>query len=135
MQDASSRRPSATTDTPARIHADRDAGTLRIDWADGHVTTYGAVALRWMCPCAYCRGEAGLPGWLDTMPTLTADQTRLVDVGLVGRYALAPAWADGHGLGFYTFRALRDGCSCDACRAAGALPDDDGTPFGAAGPD
>ena len=40
--------------------------------------------LRWLCPCAYCRGEAGMPGWLDTNPTLTADQTRLVDVALVG---------------------------------------------------
>jgi DUF971 family protein len=121
--------------TPVSIHADRAAGRLTIVWGDGHDTAYEMLPLRWLCPCAYCRGEAGLPGWLDTMPTLTPDQTRLVDVGLVGRYALAPTWADGHGLGFYTFRALRDGCSCDACRAAGALPDDDGTPFGAAGPD
>ncbi|MCU0505404.1 MAG: DUF971 domain-containing protein [Chloroflexi bacterium] len=116
MHDASARP--APTDAPARIHADRDAGTLRIDWADGHATTYDAVTLRWMCPCAYCRGEAGLPGWLDTMPTLTPDQTRLTDVALVGRYALAPTWADGHGLGFYTFRMLRDACPCEACAAA-----------------
>ena len=133
MHDASARP--AATDAPTRIHADRDAGTLRIDWADGHATTYDAVTLRWMCPCAYCRGEAGLPGWLDTMPTLTPDQTRLTDVALVGRYALAPTWADGHGLGFYTFRMLRDACPCDACAAerandavVGAGPDAAGTP-------
>jgi DUF971 family protein len=109
---------------PARIHADRDAGTLHIEWADGHVTGYDAVTLRWMCPCAYCRGEAGLPGWLDTMPTLSAAQTRLADVTLVGRYALAPTWADGHGQGFYTFRSLREECPCPACSAAreGAAP-------------
>jgi len=128
MQDPAT-RPSPS-DTPARIHADRDAGTLLIEWADGHVTTYDAVTLRWMCPCAYCRGEAGLPGWLDTVPTLTPEQTRLTDVGLVGRYALAPTWGDGHGLGFYTFRALRDGCPCDACAAARASA----APTGAGGP-
>src|SRR6266545_343175 len=64
----------------SRIHADRAAGTLQIGWADGHQTSYEAVTLRWLCPCAFCRGEAGLPGWLDSRPTLTEEQTRLVDV-------------------------------------------------------
>jgi DUF971 family protein len=111
--------------TPERIHADRTAGTLEIDWADGHRTTYAALELRWLCPCAFCRGEAGLPGWLDTSPTLTADQARLVDVHLVGSYAIAPTWADGHHTGFYPFRLLRDRCGCAACtarRAAGPAP-------------
>ncbi len=117
MQDAAP-ACSPAAETPARIHADREAGSLHIEWSDGHVTDYDTVTLRWMCPCAYCRGEAGLPGWLDTAPTLTPEQTRLTDVTLVGRYALAPTWGDGHGLGFYTFRALRDGCSCAACVAA-----------------
>src|SRR4026207_1983865 len=84
------------TPTPTRIHADRAAGTLELEWQDGHRTVYGAHALRWLCPCAFCRGEAGLPGWLDTSPTLTEEQTRLVDVHLVGNYAIAPTWGDGH---------------------------------------
>jgi DUF971 family protein len=103
--------------TPVRIHADRAAGTLDIDWQDGHHTTYGAEPLRWLCPCAYCRGEAGLPGWLDTSPTLTADQLRLVDVHLIGSYAIAPAWGDGHHTGFYPYRLLRDRCGCAECTA------------------
>jgi DUF971 family protein len=103
---------------PARIHADRAAGTLEIEWQDGHRTIYGAEELRWLCPCAYCRGEAGLPGWLDSAPTLTPDQTRLVDVHLVGSYAIAPAWADGHHTGFYPFGMLRDRCGCAICRAS-----------------
>ena len=37
---------------PVRIHADRQAGTLRIEWVDGHVSTYDFVRLRWLCPCA-----------------------------------------------------------------------------------
>ena len=90
--------------TPARIHGDRAAGTLEIDWDDGHRSVYGTVELRWLCPCAYCRGEAGMPGWLDSGPTLTAEQTRLVDLQLVGNYALAPSWGDGHHTGLLHLR-------------------------------
>lgn len=109
--------PPAEQTTPTAIHADREAGTLSIDWADGHHTLYDAVTLRWLCPCAYCRGEAGMPGWLDSAPTLTAEQTRLVDLHLVGNYALSPHWADGHGTGYYPFRLLRDRCPCVTCTA------------------
>lgn len=108
--------PSAST--PARIHADRTAGLLEIEWQDGHRTTFSAHELRWLCPCAYCRGEAGLPGWLDSAPTLTADQTRLVDAHLVGSYAIAPSWGDGHHTGFYPFSLLRERCGCTTCTAS-----------------
>lgn len=102
---------------PTGIHADRAAGTLAMDWADGHRTTYDAVSLRWLCPCAYCRGEAGMPGWLDSAPTLTPDQTRIVDVQLVGNYAVCPSWGDGHHTGYYTFALLRARCPCAVCAA------------------
>ena len=102
---------------PTAIHADRGAGTLSIVWADAHETRFGAVELRWLCPCAYCRGEAGIPGWLDSSPTLTPEQTRLVDLALVGAYALAPTWGDGHHTGYYPYRLLRDRCPCADCTA------------------
>ncbi len=111
--------------TPTAIHADRAAGRLAIDWADGHHTEYDAVRLRWLCPCAFCRGEAGTPGWLDSKPTLTAEQTRLVDLTLVGQYAIEPTWADGHRLGYYTFGMLREACDCSECTAA--RPETSGT--------
>jgi DUF971 family protein len=107
----------ADATAPTRIHADRAAGTLQIDWADGHTTTYAFEPLRWLCPCAYCRGEAGMPGWLDSAPTLTAEQTRLTDLHLVGNYAVSPHWADGHKTGYYPFRLLRDRCPCPECSA------------------
>ncbi len=108
--------PNDTT-TATGISADRAAGTVEIRWADAHVTTFGAEELRWLCPCAYCRGEGGQPGWLDSSPTLTPDQTRLVDLQLVGRYALAPTWGDGHHTGYYAFELLRDHCPCPECGA------------------
>ena len=106
--------------TPLRIDADRTAGSLRLAWADGHATAYDTVTLRWLCPCAYCRGEAGMPGWLDSNPTLTAEQTRLVSIDPVGGYAIAPTWGDGHHTGYYTYTALRAHCPCPECTAARA---------------
>ena len=97
---------------PVAIHADRGAGRLDIEWRDGHRTSYDAVTLRWLCPCAFCRGEAGLPGYLDSRPQLTSEQTRLVDLHLVGQYAIAPDWGDGHHTGYYTYALLRDRCPC-----------------------
>ena len=116
----SSGAPSAT---PTGIHADRAAGSLTVDWADGHQTAYDARSLRWMCPCAFCRGEAGLPGWLDSAPTLTDEQMRLVDVQLVGSYAICPTWGDGHRTGYYSFAMLRARCPCPVCTAAGGAAD------------
>jgi DUF971 family protein len=106
---------------PTRIHADRAAGTLDIDWPDGHRTVYDFVTLRWLCPCAFCRGEAGQPGWLDSNPTLTEAQTQLTSMELVGQYAVAPTWADGHHTGYYTFARLREECPCpdDIARRGG----------------
>ena len=58
-----------------------------------------------------------MPGWLDSAPTLTDEQTRLVDIQLVGNYAVAPTWGDGHHTGYYTFTMLRDRCPCPDCSA------------------
>jgi DUF971 family protein len=113
---------------PLRIDADRAAGTLRLEWADGHQTTYDTVTLRWLCPCAYCRGEAGLPGWLDSNPVLTPDQTTLVNLVLVGNYAVQPTWGDGHDSGFHSFMLMREQCPCEECSAGRARRHaDDGT--------
>jgi DUF971 family protein len=106
--------------TPVRIHAYPTAGRIDNDWADEHRSTYGAHELRWLCPCAFCRGEAGLPGWLDTSPTLSEEQTRLTDVHIVGNYAIAPTWGDGHHTGYYTYTLLRDRCGCAECARARA---------------
>jgi DUF971 family protein len=108
---------SAPATTAARIHADRPGRTLQIEWRDGHQTTYDITDLRWLCPCAICRGEGGMPGWLDSGPTLTDLQTTLVDVRLVGSYAIQPIWADGHSTGYYSFVNLRAQCPCPACTA------------------
>lgn len=110
--------PAPDRPAPVAFRVERAARTLEIDWADGHRSAYDFAALRWLCPCAYCRGEAGLPGWLDSAPTLSEAQTMLTDLALVGSYAVAPTWGDGHATGFYTFALLRERCPCPACAAA-----------------
>ena len=65
-----------------------------------------------------------MPGWLDTNPTLTAEQTRLVDLALVGNYALQPTWGDGHHTGYHTYMLLRDQCPCATCAAERASSHD-----------
>ena len=88
-------------------------------------SVYDFTALRWLCPCAFCRGEAGQPGWLDSNPTLTDEQVELSDISLVGHYAIQPVWADGHSSGFYSFERLREECPCPEHqqRRAAAAPE------------
>lgn len=87
---------------------DRARQVMEIEWEDGQRTAYPAERLRWACPCAECRGEAGSPGRLARVKTLSPDELRVKDVTLVGQYALQIAFESGHATGIYTFRLLRD---------------------------
>jgi DUF971 family protein len=78
-----------------------------ITWEDGNHTTYSGEQLRWACPCAECRGEAGSPGRLSRVKELNSDELRIKDVTLVGQYALQIAFESGHATGLYTFSLLR----------------------------
>jgi DUF971 family protein len=100
---------------PVSIEADRAAGTLTIDWDDGHHSVYSAEHLRWSCPCAECKGEWGRPGRLAALTTLSPEETTLEDVQAVGSYAIMPIWASGHQTGLYSFDYLRAICPCAQC--------------------
>lgn len=80
---------------------------MEIIWEDGMHSTYTGEQLRWACPCAECRGEAGLPGRLSRVRTLSDEELRIHDVTLVGQYALQIAFESGHSTGIYTFSLLR----------------------------
>ena len=80
---------------------------MEITWEDGACTTYTGERLRWACPCAECRGEAGLPGRLSRIKELNDDELRIAEVKLVGQYAVQIAFASCHASGIYTYRYLR----------------------------
>jgi DUF971 family protein len=93
--------------TPTDIELERAGRRLRFVWADGRRSDYGWDYLRWRCPCATCSGEGEFPGTLKDRTSLNPDETDMVDIELVGRYAVRPTWADGHDTGIFTFRNLR----------------------------
>jgi DUF971 family protein len=92
---------------PSAIDLDRTHNWLEITWEDGARTHAGGPLLRRSCPCAECRGEAGLPGKLDVDIDLSEDELALDQVGLIGQYALQITFRSGHGAGIYTFKLLR----------------------------
>ena len=80
---------------------------MEITWEDGTRSTYTAEQLRWACPCAECRGEAGMEGRLSRVKTLSESELRIHDVSLIGQYALGIAFESGHASGIYSFSLLR----------------------------
>jgi DUF971 family protein len=89
---------------PVRIGR-RDPGRLEIDWSDGHRTAYTAAELRRLCPCAMCIHELTGQALLD--PSTVPEDLAQRDVRLVGTYAIAITFSDGHQTGIYTFPYLR----------------------------
>jgi len=100
---------------PVDVSVFRGRRELAIEWSDGHRGVHRWEALRWNCPCAVCQGEMGAPGQLQFVQRLTTDQTTLVDLREIGRYALQPVWQDGHDTGIYAHDHLRSLCECSAC--------------------
>jgi DUF971 family protein len=92
---------------PREIAQEGDAG-LRITWADEHICRYGAPALRGVCPCAQCVNE--WTGQRTLQPEAVSPELTIVDLSLVGRYALNFRWSDGHETGIYSFKYLRELC-------------------------
>ncbi|MEO8744620.1 MAG: DUF971 domain-containing protein [Candidatus Dormiibacterota bacterium] len=92
---------------PLNVDVDRDRQVMAIEWEDGRSSTYTGEQLRWACPCAECRGEAGAPGRLARVKSLSPDELRIRDVTLIGQYALQIAFDSGHATGLYTFSYLR----------------------------
>lgn len=86
----------------------QDDSTLRIRWADEHVCEYKAADLRRACPCAQCVNE--WTGQRVLKPEAISDELTILDLSLVGRYALNFRWSDGHETGIYSFRYLRELC-------------------------
>ncbi len=101
---------------PIGVELDETARLMRIRWDDGHLGEWGWEALRRECPCALCSGEGNVPGVVTLEMVFTPQQTTLERVKWIGRYALAPIWADGHDTGLFTYQKLRGMCTCEEHR-------------------
>lgn len=94
---------------PVEIRHEKGARRVVVEWDDGHVSVFPLDYLRSWCPCAGCQGHDPVAKYL----SLSGQE--LLQLDLVGNYAVAPTWQDGHNTGLYTFRLLRRLCPCEAC--------------------
>lgn len=113
--------PLPPSSRPLDLAFDRQAGVLRVEWADGHKSEYGLRWLRANCPCASCREERRDARAGDGLRLFTQlPSAELAAAALVGNYAVQLAWQDGHDSGIYPFAALRAACPCAECNPGGA---------------
>ena len=110
--------------TPTNLEWLDEGKSVRVTWADEHVSVYSIVYLRKACPCAQCRGAHDEPP-LSTKPkkkfnVLTDKQAqtahipaRVIRAYPIGNYALGFDWSDGHNEGIYSYEMLREICPCD----------------------
>ena len=89
--------------------------SLRVFWTDGHVSLFSFRLLRQSCPCALCKDEWSGARLLD--PDAVPETLKASRAELVGNYALAFAFSDGHTTGVYTYELLRRLCPCAECAA------------------
>ena len=115
--------------TPTSLQLDVKENLLRVTWADGHVSLYDGAYLRYVCPCAMCRGHA--PGEVDPPRWADVASVRATGAEAVGTYAVRFTFTDGHETGIYTWTWLREVCpserqGCDERGRPKALEPDGG---------
>ena len=88
---------------------------LYILWRDGHESRYPFFRLRDMCPCASCVDE--MTGEKTLRTTDIPSDIRIRQSEYIGNYALRINWSDGHNTGLYSFKFLREICTCALCHS------------------
>ncbi len=97
-----------TATTPRAIRLDVADDLLEIAWADDHVSTYCGAYLRWICPCADCRGH--YKGQKPDLAWRAVSHVTVSHVEAVGTYALRFDLSDRHESGIYSYTLLRERC-------------------------
>jgi DUF971 family protein len=78
---------------------------FRILWTSGDSSILSYKTLRFHCRCAECVDE-----WTQVRKISEesiASDIRPLEVGTIGRYAVAVRWSDGHNTGIYPFDVLQ----------------------------
>ena len=91
---------------------------FKIVWEDGHESVFTYQFLRRRCPCALCVNEWTRQAQLD--PATVPFYLKAEKAELVGNYAVAFKFSDGHATGVFTFERLRELCPCGACARSAA---------------
>lgn len=82
-----------------------DEHAITVSWEDGTADTVSNRELRVNCRCARCVNEFSGEQLLD-VEHIPAD-IRADEVRVVGNYALAVTWSDGHSTGLFPYRTIK----------------------------
>ena len=82
-----------------------DERAISVSWEDGSVDRVANRELRVNCRCARCINEFSGEQLLD-VGRIPAD-IQAEEVRVVGNYALAVTWSDGHSTGLYPYRTIK----------------------------
>lgn len=93
---------------------------LSIIWQDNHHSLYLYEDLRNACPCAKCnetrKSRVNEIPFKRTIPIgISYSSIKPPKIEQVGNYALKFYWSDRHSTGIYTYKFLRELCTCDEC--------------------
>lgn len=94
------------TSIQPRVIRRSDPTRIEIEWSNGETTVWPTAELRRQCPCAQCVDE--LTGVRRLDPARVQDDLVHQDVQMVGNYAIALRFSDGHHTGIYSFAMLRE---------------------------
>ena len=113
---------SATDPKSVKVNLTSGAG-VDVEWGDGHRSHFSFVFLRDACPCAMCNEEreksGRRPGEAAKLASgalpMFKPAAKPVSAEGVGKYAIKFSWNDGHELGIYSWKYLREVCPCEEC--------------------
>jgi ATP-binding protein involved in chromosome partitioning len=79
---------------------------VRITWEDDAETVTSPKDLRAACGCAFCIDE--MTGIRTLDPATIPEDIVVTGIELIGQYAMAVRFSDGHQTGIYGFAKLRE---------------------------
>jgi DUF971 family protein len=79
---------------------------LTVYWNDGSHSEIGTQLLRKECPCATCLAEREGQS-KKYIPIYSENEISIVQIKIVGNYAISIFWKDGHSTGIYEFPYLQ----------------------------
>jgi DUF971 family protein len=94
-----------TEASPVAVRLKVPLNLLEVDWSDGRTSRYDGGWLRFVCPCAACRGHG--PGQVPEPTWAQCKDVTMRGAEAVGGYALRLGLSDGHDSGIYSWEFLR----------------------------
>jgi len=91
--------------TPREIRRKAGGAGFKLVWPDGKVGDFSSAYLRRNCRCAACQHELTGERLLD--PASVPETLTIESSQIMGNYALAFHFSDGHSTGIYSFDWLR----------------------------